>query len=178
MKIKLIKIIIITLSVLIALAVISFFLIPYLFPEEEVGITSIRANAKKDTAEIKINYSLLSYGKYSVEIMDENEGEFIGDGMRDYDGALGKHRIKVSFGDTELARSYAMKVKRSDGIYDYDDVIELENSPIKIKMRFGSGGDHGVTMYFGFDVPISVEETSGELNELGGTVKIPIKISE
>ena len=120
---------------------------------------------------------MFSSGGYNVEIMDEDDGEFIGDGMREYDGALGKYRIKVSFGDTELSRFYAMKAKRSDGIYDYDDVIVLDNKPIKIKMRFGSGGDHGVTMYFGFDEPISVEETSGRLNELfGGRIKIPVKI--
>ena len=138
------------------------------------GISSIRISVHDDTANIKIRYSLSSYGRYSVEMMDENEGEFIGDGLIDYDGALGKYRVKVTFGDTELSIPYAMKLldKHEGGF------IELKNSPIKVKMRFGSAGDHGVTMYFGFDVPISVEETSGELNELGGTVKIPIKISE
>lgn len=128
-------------------------------------VTQISIKEKKDnTAELQIKY-LCASGGYSVSAVDETEGEYTGDGMTDYDGALGKYRILIEFGDVALEKSF-----KKDG----NEFIQFSKD-LRGKVATPSG--HGFVLYIGCDKPISVEQKNGiKLNSFAGTIKIPITI--
>lgn len=128
-------------------------------------VTQISVKQKSiDTLELRIKY-LLPSGGYSVRAVSEDEGEYCGDGTVDYDGALGKYRIMVNFGDVALSDLFAGKA-------DEDGVIKLTED---IRARVAMPSDHGFVLYIGADHPLDVENSEhGELNSPGGTVNIPI----
>ncbi len=124
--------------------------------------------ADSDTIELNIKYPFGSYGGYSVRYVPEDEGEYIGDGMVDYDGSLGKYRIMIKFGDIEP----------SEELYDYitEENGEIKNAPIKMRIKIAHPSDHGFVLYVGFDEKIYIDPVEyTKLNELGGTIKIKIK---
>ena len=133
-------------------------------------ITKISAKSGgDDTILLKFKY-LSATGGYSARNVPIDEGEYIGDGMRKYDGSLGKYRIIVEFGDIHLSSACRSKLMLKG------NTIKVEGVTLKIKSACPS--DHGVVIYFGSDTPISVEEVIGaSLNGLGGTVSVPIKIN-
>ena len=130
-------------------------------------VTRISLKEKQtDRVELNIKY-LLASGGYSVRTVRENEGEYCGDGMVEYDGELGKYRIMVEFGDVALKKSFADKM-------DKDGIIHLAED---MCARVAMPSDHGFVLYVGCDKPINVETKKGiKLNSLGGTIKIPIAI--
>ena len=130
-------------------------------------VTQISLSQKnEDTMILRISY-LLPSGAYSIRTVSEDEGEYIGDGMIDYNGAIGKYRIMVNFGDVELAKSFANKM-------DENNVFVLEDG-VWAKTVYPS--DHGFVLYIGSDKPISVESVeNGSLNALGGTIKISVAV--
>lgn len=137
-------------------------------------VTSISVRRKgSDEIVLKINY-IFATGGYSVREVPLDEGEYIGDGMIDYDGSLGKYRVIISFGDISLSTRYSSKFRKSD------NTLKLSNFPAEIRARVASPSDHGFVLYLGSDTPLSVEETKGwlSLSEIGGTVKIPITLKE
>ncbi len=116
---------------------------------------------------LKINY-FFPMGGYSVREVSENEREYIGDGMIDYDGSLGKHRIMINFGDIKPHDSFK-KNMAEDGIF------EIENSTVTLKAKLVFPSDKGFVLYIGSDTPIRVEDIKGEeLKGLFGTISIPI----
>ena len=163
-------IILCSITVVIALLV-SAVLHHYNIFTEDIGIvTNISVKAiNKETVELKIKYQF-PCGGYSVRAVPEDEGEYIGDGMIDYDGSLGKYRIMVDFGDMELSTALALK-------FAPRETVRLKNTPVKIKAKVASPSDHGFVLYIGSDKPISVEPVeNGSLNALGGTIKISIAV--
>ena len=138
--------------------------------EDNIGVKSISAKSvSSNVVELNIKYSYPT-GCYSVRLVPEDEGEYCGDGMTDYDGALGKFRIMIEFGDTEPSKEFMYK-------YPVGEVVELENSPIKIRLKRVHPQDHGFVIYLGSDSPIYVDNSdNGKLDTFGGTVKIPINI--
>ena len=132
-------------------------------------VTQISIKDKMDnTVEFQIKY-LFASGGYSVHNISENEGEYTGDGMKDYDGALGKYRILIEFGDVALEESLANKK-------DENGIIQLSED---MRARVAMPSDHGFVLYVGCDKPISVETKKGiKLNSFVGTIKIPITIEE
>jgi hypothetical protein len=133
-------------------------------------ITKISAKSGgDDTILLKFKYSSAT-GGYSARNVLIDEGEYTGDGMRKYDGSLGKYRIIVEFGDIHLSSACRSKLMLKG------NTIKVNGVTLKIKLAYPS--DHGVVIYFGSDAPISVEEGIGaSLNGLGGTVSVPIKIN-
>lgn len=132
-------------------------------------VTQISLSQKsEDTMLLRIKY-LLPTGGYSIRAVPEDEGEYIGDGMIDYNGAIGKYRIMVNFGDVELAEFFAEK-KDENGVFVLADGIQAKTA---------RPADHGFVLYIGSDKPISVEPVEhGTLNTLGGIIKIPIAVGE
>ena len=158
---------------LLVFAFINFYLNHYNMFTEDIGVvTSISTSiTKDDTVELKIKYQFPT-GGYSVRVVPEDEGEYIGDGMKDYDGSLGRYRMIVEFGDIEPSSAIAMRFAPSD-------TVVIKNLPIKIRAKIAHPSDHGFVLYLGFDEPISLEAVeNGELNSLGGTISIPVKIEE
>jgi beta-lactamase regulating signal transducer with metallopeptidase domain len=135
-----------------------------------MGVNSISVKrTSQDVIDLRVRYSFPT-GSYTVRTVPEDEGEYCGDGIRDYDGALGKYRILISFGDTEPSKAFWEK-------YPAGEVVELENAPIKIRLKRVHTQDHGFSLYVGFDFPVVVESINkGELKTFGGSIKIPITV--
>ena len=130
-------------------------------------VTRISLSHKsEDTMVLRISY-LLPSGAYSIRTVPEDEGEYIGDGMIDYNGAIGKYRIMVDFGEIELAESFAKK-KDENGVFVLADGVWAKTA---------CPSDRGFVLYIGSDNPISVDPLKhGELNAFGGTIKILIAV--
>ena len=135
-------------------------------------VTDITAKANdEDSLELRIAY-FSPMGGYSVRSVTEDEGEYCGDGIKDYDGSLGKHRIMIKFGDVEPHQSFA-KRENKDGIF------EIKNTVVPLKAKIVHPSDHGFVLYIGSGVPIYVESSNGyNLNGLFGAIKIPIIVGD
>ena len=130
------------------------------------GVTASRQGDKK--IELRISY-VLPTGGYSVRMAEQGEGKYTGDGMIPYDGSLGAHRIFISFG--EVAPSAGLLMRK-----DLNGIIHLSNG---LRACIASPSDHGFVLTVGSDEPISVEEIrNGELNAVGGTLRITVKLAE
>ena len=153
--------------VLMVAIIASISIVPYALKYNQGVVTKISLNQKnEDTMLLRIKY-LFPSGAYSIRAVPEDEGEYIGDGMIDYDGAIGKYRIMVEFGDLELADSFANK-KDENGIFILADGVWAKTA---------CPSDHGFVIYIGSDKPISVEPVEhGTMNALGGTIKISIAV--
>ena len=134
-------------------------------------ITGISAVSRgKDRIVLKLGY-VLPMGLYSVYNVPEDEGEYTGDGMIDYDGSLGKYRIVIYFGDDSLSTALVLRILTNNNT--------IKNSPVKLKIKTASPSDHGFALYVGSDTPIYVEEMNAcDMNEICGTIRIPIMLGE
>ena len=95
--------------VLMVAIIVSISIVPYALKYNQGVVTKISLNQKnEDTMVLRITY-LLPSGAYSIRTVPEDEAEYVGDGMIDYDGSLGKYRIMVNFGEVELAESFVKK---------------------------------------------------------------------
>ena len=132
-------------------------------------VTRISLSQKsEDEMLLRIKY-LFPSGAYSIRAVPEDEGEYIGDGMIDYDGSLGKYRIMIEFGDVELAESFAKKMDEN-GIFLLADGIRAKTA---------RPSDSGFVLYIGSDKPINVEHVeNGTLNAPGGTIKVSISVDK
>ena len=149
-------------------AAVCFFTEP--LSVENMGVQKVSViKTGPDQFELRIKYSSC-YGSYGVRLIPETEGEYIGDGIIDYDGSLGKNRILVEFGDDDPTPALTRQL--SDG-----KEAELKHSPIQFMTKMAHPGDHGFVIYFGTDENIRIEEVQGiRLDERGGTIRIPIRI--
>ena len=157
--------------VLIFVSIVSVIFNRYnIFADEGSTVTDISVKTKNtDSAELIIKYRF-GCGGYSVRVVPEDEGEYIGDGMIDYDGSLGKYRMIVEFGDVEPSTAIALN-------FAVGKTIVLNRRPVEIRAKIAHPSDHGFVLYLGFDKPISIdEEQGGRLNPIGGAIQIPITI--
>jgi hypothetical protein len=119
--------------------------------------------------ELNLTY-FLPMGGYSVRTVPAEEGEYIGDGMVEYNGDLGEYRILITFGDMEPHRSFSAK-KNENGI------ITIQNGSGVWKAKIAHPSDHGFVLYIGSDEPICAESKSeSELHALGGVIRIPVAL--
>ena len=146
-----------------------------IFREELSLVNSIFVRTvDKNNLELRIKYQFAT-GGYSVRLVPEDEGEYTGDGMGDYDGALGKYRMMVDFGDISMSTALCLKFVVCNSVFNR---VMLKAFPVKILAKVASPSDHGFVLYLGFDQPISVEPVQGKLDTLGGTLIIPIRIDD
>ena len=157
----------ITAVVVCLVATVCFFIEPLRAENMGVQRVSIRV-ISEDQFELCIKH-YGCYGKYSVKQFKADDVEYTSNGSIPYDGALGKNRIFVSFGDDNPTVSL---VRQLNGGY----VTEFADSPIRIMTKVTQPGDHGFAIYFGMDENIQLEEVHGDLEEWGGTIVIPIRI--
>ena len=165
------KVIIILVCVVLVISISAVFIFDILQYNTGV-VTKITAKAQgSNELNLEITY-FLPMGKYSVRGIAEDEGEFCGDGIKDYDGSLGKHRIIIEFGDVEPHESFAKRVNE-------DGIFEIKNSGSLLKAKIAHPSDHGFVLYVGSDEQIHVESSSGnKLNDICGVIKIPIIIGD
>ncbi len=150
-------------------AAVCFFTEPVSIYNTGVQRVSVK-RINDELIELQIKHSLC-YGGYSVKLQSPQDPMYVPDGAVQYDGSLGKNRILVTFGDDDPAVSLVRQ-------FSFGEVVELKNAPIRILGKLTNpGSDHGFALYFGMDEDIQIEEVSGaELDEQGGTIRIPIRI--
>ena len=150
-------------------AAVCFFTEPVSIYNTGVQRVSVK-RINDELIELQIKHSLC-YGRYGVELQSPQDPMYVPDGAVQYDGSLGKNRILVTFGDDDPAVSLVRQ-------FSFGQVVELKNAPIRILGKLTNpGSDHGFALYFGMDEDIQIEEVSGaELDEQGGTIRIPIRI--
>lgn len=160
---------VVILCVVVSLLVVSICAAVYFTTYSLGAITKISVhNNQSGTYVLQMRY-LFASGGYSVRNVAEDEGEYIGDGMIDYNGAIGRYRILIEFGDVDLTDSI-LKQRDENGIIQLTD---------EICATVAYPSDHGFALYVGCDKPMRVEAIEGvQLNPLGGTIKIPISITE
>lgn len=163
--------VILSVLLIVCLAVCTVFVLGG-FKYDTGVVTKITVNEiNRDNLELKMTY-FYPMGGYSVRNVAEEEGEYCGDGMKEYDGSLGKYRIIVEFGDALPHDSFAKN------LLDGQD-FKPNNSNVKLKLKIAYPSDHGFVLYIGSDNPIHVEDIKGKkLSGLGGTVKIPISVGD
>lgn len=159
--------ILISIVLVVAIIVTAVWLVSYITKYEPSTVTHISIKQRStDVMELRIRCSFPT-GGYSARVVPEDEGEYCGDGMKNYDGALGKYRIMIDFGDVELSDSFVEKMDENGAIKITED----------IRARVAWPSDHGFVLYIGSDKPISVESMeNGKLNSFGGIIRIPITV--
>lgn len=141
--------------------------------KENMGVQSIRVTGNgNQSVDVLLGYRYLS-GGYSVEMIPFDGQEYSADGMIPYDGALGKYRVMITFGDTPPAASLS-EMFQNGQIYELENVPEAFGGSLKARIAYPQG--HGFVLYIGSDVPFTVEEESKlGLDRLFGRVKIKIE---
>ena len=166
------KKLIVVCSIVLALAIVicSVVFVFDIFKYNTGVVRNISVKTKgADEVELKMTY-FLPMGGYSVREVPLDEGEYISDGMIDYNGDLGKYRIIVKFGDMSPHTSFIKRMSE-------DGIFEINHSTVSFKAKIACPSDHGFVLYIGSDTPISVENMSdNELNSFCGTIRIPIRV--
>ena len=141
--------------------------------KENMGVQSIRVTGSgNQSVDILLGYRYL-YGGYSVETVPFDGQEYSADGMIPYDGALGKYRVMITFGDTNPTASLSEKFQNGQ-IYELENVPKAFGGSLKARIARPQG--HGFVLYIGSDVPFAVEKESKRgLDRLFGRVKIEIE---
>ena len=139
--------------------------------EKDWGVEDIRITTSwKGVIQLRLDYNHI-WGGQAVSLLAEDAPEHTGDGSVPYDGALGRYRIMISFGDA--GRTAAFREK-----FPVGQVCELENAPeifgSSLKVKVVCPADHGFVIYVGSDIPFTVEEESSTGEVLFGTWLIPL----
>lgn len=139
--------------------------------EKDWGVENIRITTSwKGVIQLRLDYNHIWGGK-AVSLLAEDEPEYTADGSVPYDGALGRYRIMISFGDADRTAAFRDK-------FPVGQVCELENAPEvfggSIKVKVVCPADHGFVIYAGSDIPFTVEEESSTGEVLFGTWIIPL----
>lgn len=161
--------------ILASVAVCAVAAVCFLTSPMERGIRDLRvAGSDAGTVTLELPYADL-WGGYSVEPVPEGAGEYTGSGEVPYDGALGKYRMRISFGDVEPTSAFREK-------YPVGAVCTLENVPEHfggaVKIRIAYPADHGFVIYVGSDVPFTAEEQQvgpGDLEGMIGSIRIELR---
>lgn len=164
---KKIKFWVVLVCIVLLIAVAPMFLTDPVNFERDAGINDVSLErVDPDRLELCVDYSYC-YGGYSVRVVPENEGMYIGDGMIDYDGSIGEYRIMLEFSDVEPSTDFRKELTSP----------RLEDSPIPVKTYVAHPSDHGFVLYLGFDEPIYVDETKGRFtNPFRGSITIPVSL--
>ena len=157
--------------IIVALVLCVVIAICFLTNPVSAGVKDISVkNIKDDSLELVMKYYFPS-GNYGVRAVPDDEGENLGNGMREYDGSLGEHRILISFGDTEPTKAFREE-------FPTGEAIEINSSP-RVCVKRVHLNDNGFDLYVGFDSPVSIEEIDSEkLNTFFGKVKVPVSFVE
>ena len=157
--------------IIVALVLCVVIAICFLTNPVSAGVKDISVkNVKDDSLELVMKYYFPS-GGYGVRAVPDDEGENLGNGMIEYDGSLGEHRILISFGDTEPTKAFREE-------FPTGEAVEINSSP-RVCVKRVHLSDNGFDLYVGFDSPVSIEEIDSEkLNTFFGKVKIPVSFVE
>lgn len=115
-----------------------------------------------------LTFKYLDITGYSVRIVPEDEGMYIGDGMIPYDGSLGKYRVMISIYDSS---------PNSEGFAKELNTLGAINSMLKVKSAYPD--DSTIVIYICSDWYLTVDEKEDLTpNALGGSFKVRISIDD
>ena len=110
---------------------------------------------------------------YSVRLMDENEKEYSGEYLVEYDGSLGKHRVEISFYDASASEKFTEQ-------YSIWNAHKLEDVPtdseLALSIKAVYTPDHAFVIYLGSDKPLNIKEQDfTKLDRPIGRIEIAIE---
>jgi len=134
------------------------------------GVQDIRVRHVAGKTYLELPYTY-AHGGFSVRPLPLDAPEYIGDGEVPYDGALGKYRIMITFGDSDMTASFSKKFA--------NDIYVLKNTSTEFgvfKARVRGPSDHGFVIYVGSDTPFTILEKDYGMGEekFFGNLRIPI----
>jgi len=140
-----------------------------------LGVRSVELT-EKSPGDITLRIAYGDLHSYSVETVEEAAGEYSGDGMIPYDGALGKYRILIRLGDATAGEGYSRAFRKK---YPVGQLHSLPGTSEALRMKLACPDDSTLVMYIGADVPLSVVPTDTVLLEaFRGTILINIRLQE
>lgn len=142
-----------------------------ILPEGKLGVQDLTAETTGNaTVTLRLPYNYIS-GYWGVYLIGQNEPEYTSNGEVPYDGALGKYRMAIRFGDTEATPEFTER-------FPVEQVVTLMKassnfgSDLKVKVTYPN--DHGFWIYIGSDVPFTTQEQVHQTEQLEGTLQIPV----
>lgn len=115
-----------------------------------------------------LTFKYLDITGYSVRIVPEDEGMYIGDGMIPYDGSLGKYRVMISIYDVST---------NSEGFTKELNTLGAINSHLNVRTAYP---DDSTTVIYICSNRLLITEEKEDLtpNALGGSFKVRIAFDE
>lgn len=151
---------------LLAITTITIFALNIDSGVKEIGIK----NSVNDSYTVFVKWSDIS--GYSVATVDENEKMYRGERLVEYDGDIGKYRIKIMLSDADLSQKLLSK-------YSKWEAYDVEGTDGKLRFKIWPNSDHGVIIYIGSDTPMEIKTVNYKRVIMPfGTVKVQIKMSE
>lgn len=164
--------IIITIVLLVVAALCVVGVLMFHFLQNNPGLQSISVS-EKTSGELSLRVGYVDSRGYSTRIMDEEDQEYVGDYLVDYDQSLGKYRVEIAFYDTVAAEKFC-KQYTPGKTYELTKFPGDSQNPLKFKGVYTPG--HKFILYIGSDVPLEIKEQAfTELVLPIGTLNFTIK---
>lgn len=138
-----------------------------------VGIQVIRVvEDDRAAAVVELDYLFMRKSGFSVRTINKDEGEYIGDGMVEYDGALGEYRMLIMFGDMEPTEAFRKRYPAGE-TFVLENIPKAFNGNLKFKIVYPQ--DHGFAIYIGSDKPFHYKVPAlYHVKYLGGTLRFAL----
>ena len=151
---------------------------------EKWGVKDIKLSYSEDGGFLlNLPYTYL-WGSWHAEMLPENAPEQSSNGEVPYTGDLGKYRMKLQFGDTDLTGQFLER-------FPVGRVVTLELPPrmplsgshlvtpaqmagLTLYIKVTIPEDHGFVIYVGSNTPFTVNEYSDSGERLFGTLTVPL----
>jgi len=138
----------------------------------DFGIQEVKV-VEDSSKELLLIIDYIDVRGYSVRMIDGDEMVYFGERLVEYDGSLGKHRIKITFYESHASERFAEQ-------YPLWNAHELKSVPadlggiLKIKGTYSP--EHAFVLYIGSDELISISEQDfTRLNRPIGRIELMIK---
>ena len=146
------------------------------------GVRAIRigqADGKRSNADavLELDYLLVWDSKSDlsrvVEYVGPESGEYTADGMGEYDGSLGEHRLMIKFKKTEASDGFR-KTYTPGQVYTLDSVPQEYAGVFKLKVVYPP--DNSLVIYIGTDRQFyhKADYAFYNVRYLGGTMKVSL----
>jgi dTDP-4-dehydrorhamnose 3,5-epimerase-like enzyme len=138
----------------------------------DFGVQEIKV-VENSSKELVLIIDYIDVRGYSVRTIYEDEMEYSGERLVEYDGSLGKHRIEITFYESSASARFAKQ-------YPLWNAHELKEVPADLRVKLKCKGvyspDHAFVLYIGSDEPISINEQDfTRLNRPIGSIELMIK---
>lgn len=138
---------------------------------EDFGVQEIKVS-EDNSKGVSLIIDYIGLRGYSVRMMDDDEMEYSGENLVEYDGSLGKNRIEITFYDASVSARFAEQYPIWD---DHELKGVSADLGIKLNIKGVYTSDHAVVIYIGSDNPLSISEQEFTgLNRPTGSIEVVI----